>query len=126
MSSKEATEFLSEKSSSSSPFKRLKLCLAAHRIDKPVPARAPGKPVVNKGFLATHRTAAYECLIASLEAYEQHRDETVEKLKGTTMQASSLAGSGTFILFPVGCLRGSFRQGRDDGGIPKGQGAAQD
>jgi hypothetical protein len=83
MSSKEAAEFLSEKSSS--PFKRLKQCLAAHRVDKPVVSRSHGKgeaTTVSRGFLANHRAAAHECLMASLEAYEQHRDEAVEKLKG--------------------------------------------
>ena len=85
MSSKEAAEFLSEKVSS--PFKRLKQCLAAHRIDRPIPSRSPGKPPVNKGFLAIHRAPAYDCLMSSLDAYEQHRDESVEKLKGQCVLA---------------------------------------
>lgn len=77
-----APPFLTDKTSS--PFKKVKQCLGQHRLEG-------GIYTVN-GFLAIHKTSVLEVLEVSLEAYEKHRDDAVEKLNGKVTTVEYLKG----------------------------------
>ena len=76
-----APGFLTDKSSN--PFKKVKQCLAQHRLEG---------TFTSNGFLAIHKISVMEVLEMALEAYERHRDDAVEKLNGKVSTVEYLKG----------------------------------
>mmetsp|Transcript_14585 Transcript_14585/g.17357 ORF Transcript_14585/g.17357 Transcript_14585/m.17357 type:complete len:114 (+) Transcript_14585:37-378(+) len=77
-----APGFLTDKNSN--PFKKVKQCLAQHRLD--------GGNYSLNGFLCIHKLSIMEVLENALEAYERHRDDAVEKLNGKVSTVEYLKG----------------------------------
>jgi hypothetical protein len=83
-----APPFLTDKASS--PFKKVKQCLAQHRLE--------GGVYSTNAFLAIHKTSVLEVLDIALEAYERHRDDAVEKLNGKVSTVEYLKGKVSHVL----------------------------